>query len=70
MAIKLTKCILLEFAPIMPVFCSLSLLLPSCFSKNYAGKIGLTSTCVDRSQFCVYVICNYCTVYLIHIAHL
>ena len=35
---KLHKCILLEFAPIMPVFCSL--LLPSYFSKNYAGKIG------------------------------
>ena len=29
---------MLEFAPIMPAFCSL--LLPSYFSKNYAGKIG------------------------------
>ena len=34
----LTKYILLQFAPIMPAFCSL--LLPSYFSKNYAGKIG------------------------------
>ena len=33
-----TKCILLEFAPIMPAFCSS--LLPSYSSKNYAGKIG------------------------------
>ena len=38
MATVANKCILLEFAPIMPAFCSL--LLPSIFSKNYAGKIG------------------------------
>ena len=36
--VAITKCILLEFAPIMPAFCSW--LLPSYFSKNYAGKIG------------------------------
>ena len=38
MAVVANKVYLLEFAPIMPAFCSL--LLPSYFSKNYAGKIG------------------------------
>ena len=48
MAIELTKYILLEFAPIMSAFCSL--LLPSCFSKNYAGKIGASLFCILPSM--------------------
>ena len=35
---------MLKFAPIMPAFCSL--LLPSYFSKNYAGKIGASLSAI------------------------
>ena len=58
------KCILLEFAPIMPAFCSL--LLPSYFSKNYAGKIGASLVAFSAPVYtvcvCVYVcVCVVCT---------
>ena len=42
------KCILLELAPIMPAFCSL--LLPSYFSKNYAGKIAASLLITSSSS--------------------
>ena len=49
-AATVTKCILLEFAPIMPAFCSL--LLASYFSKNYASKIGASLNEAQQKQTC------------------
>ena len=43
------KCILPEFAPIIPAFCSL--LLPSYLSKNYASKIGASLVAIQKKSY-------------------